>query len=81
VSQLEGTPAVSCPQCSGTELYTRRVPLNGPHGPSLLPGLGSFMHYAEGDVIVCATCGLVRLFAEPAARRNVRSDKNWKRLA
>jgi hypothetical protein len=54
--------------------------LNGSCGISLLPGLGSFMHYAECDVVVCAACGLTRIFAEPAARDNLSSNTHWKRL-
>jgi hypothetical protein len=77
-----GSPsaAKSCPYCGGTDLYTRRVPSGGAHGPYLLAGLGSFMHYADFDVLVCAGCGLTRLFAEPAVRQNVRSSADWKRL-
>jgi hypothetical protein len=70
----------SCPHCGGTDLYTRRVSSGGGQGPYFLAGLGSFMHFAEFDAIVCAGCGLTRFFAEPAARQNVRSSADWKRL-
>jgi predicted nucleic-acid-binding Zn-ribbon protein len=70
----------SCLHCGGTELYVRRVSAGGSEGIYLLPGLGSFMHYAQVDVVLCARCGLTRFFAEPAARENVRSDTGWKRL-
>jgi hypothetical protein len=46
-----------------------------------LQGLGSYLHYAEFDVVVCADCGLTRFFAEPAARENVRGNSEWKHLS
>jgi predicted nucleic-acid-binding Zn-ribbon protein len=69
----------SCPHCAGTELYNRRISSAG-DGIYLLEGLGSFLHHAEFDVVVCAACGLTRFFAEPDARQNLRSNKRWKRL-
>lgn len=69
-----------CPNCSGEELYCRRLSSAGGHGPYLLQGLGSFLHYAEFDVVVCARCGLTRFFAEPEARENVRTNGDWKQL-
>jgi hypothetical protein len=74
------SPSKPCPHCGGTDLYTRRVNSGGGDGTYLLAGLGSFLHFAQFDVIVCADCGLTRLFAEPAARQNVRSSAHWKRL-
>jgi hypothetical protein len=44
----------ACPHCGGTDLYTRRIPAGHEHSSRLLQGLGSFMHFAEGDVVVCA---------------------------
>jgi hypothetical protein len=61
-------------------LYTRRLSAGGGQGPYLLQGLGSFMHFAEFDVVVCAGCGLTWLFAEPEACQNVKSSKDWKSL-
>jgi predicted nucleic-acid-binding Zn-ribbon protein len=72
--------AKPCPHCAGTELYTRRISSGAGEGIYLLRGLGSFLHFAEFDVVVCAGCGLTRFFAEPDARQNVRSNKDWKRL-
>lgn len=71
--------AKPCPHCAGTELYTHRVSSAG-QTIRLLPGLGSFLHFAEFDVVVCAGCGLTRFFAEPAARQNARSSDAWKQL-
>jgi hypothetical protein len=45
-----------------------------------LAGLGWFLHHAQFDVVICAGCGLMRFFAEPAARQNARSNEDWKRL-
>jgi hypothetical protein len=69
----------TCPHCSGCDLYKRRLPLGGGHGPYLLMGLGGFMHYAEFDVVVCADCGLTQLFATSAARANLVKG-GWTRL-
>jgi predicted nucleic-acid-binding Zn-ribbon protein len=70
-----------CPHCSGTELYKRRLGSGGGEGIYLLAGLGRFMHFAQFDVVVCADCGLTRLFAEPEARQNVRSNTDWKHVS
>ncbi|HTU90338.1 MAG TPA: hypothetical protein VMF69_09710 [Gemmataceae bacterium] len=70
----------SCPNCGGGELYHRRLSSAGAYGPQLLAGLGSFLHYADFDVVVCADCGMTRFFAEPEARKNVRSHDEWKTL-
>jgi predicted nucleic-acid-binding Zn-ribbon protein len=76
----KSSAANACPHCGGTHLYTRRVASGSAEGPYLLAGLGSFMHYAAFDAIVCADCGLTRLFAEPAARENIQSSAEWERL-
>ncbi len=68
-----------CPHCGGTYLYSRRIPA-GVNSSCLLMGLGRFLHYAECDVVVCADCGLLQLFAEPDARANLRSSKDWQKV-
>jgi predicted nucleic-acid-binding Zn-ribbon protein len=73
-------PAKPCPNCGGDQLYSRRLSSGDRYGPYLLRGLGSFIHYAAFDVVVCAGCGLTRFFAEPEARQNVMSNADWKRL-
>ena len=78
--QSSTTLSKACPNCGGDELYRRRLSSAGAYGPQLLAGLGSFLHYAEFDVVVCASCGLTQLFAEPEARQNVKSHEEWKRL-
>jgi predicted nucleic-acid-binding Zn-ribbon protein len=77
------TPALpeSCPHCSGTELYVRRLSACGGGGGSyFLQGLGELLHYAHFDVVVCAQCGLTQFFAEPLAQRNVRNHPDWQRI-
>ena len=68
----------SCPDCGGDELYCRRISTSG-EAP-FLAGLGSFLHFAAFDVVVCAGCGLTRFFAEPEARKNVKTNEHWKLL-
>jgi predicted nucleic-acid-binding Zn-ribbon protein len=70
----------SCPVCSGTELYVRRISSGGGGAPYYLAGLGKFLHTAEFDVVVCADCGLTQFFAEPLARKNVRNHPDWRRI-
>jgi hypothetical protein len=78
--QLDTPTPTLCPHCGGNDLYSRRLSSAGSHGPHLLQGLGGFLHYAEFDVVVCASCGLTRFFAEPQARQNVKTNASWKRL-
>jgi hypothetical protein len=73
-------PAKTCPNCGGANLYARRASPADIHGTSLLPGLGSFLHFAEVDVVVCADCGLTQLFAEPSAREKVLQNRDWRRI-
>jgi len=70
----------SCPHCSGTALYVRRLTAFRSGSPYFLDGLGEFFHYAHFDVVVCAKCGLTQFFAEPLAQRNVRSHADWRRI-
>lgn len=69
-----------CPECGGRSLFTRRVDSGGGYGPNLLPGLGGFLSFAKFDVVLCADCGLTRLFASEEARRHLRDAKGWTRL-
>jgi predicted nucleic-acid-binding Zn-ribbon protein len=74
------SPVKACPHCGGTDLYSRRIPAGGVNSPWLLMGLGSFMHFAECDVVVCADCGLTQLFAEPAACQKLKSSSAWQKV-
>jgi len=67
------TPALptSCPHCSSTEFYVRRLSAAGGQGPHFVDGFGKFLHYAHFDVVICAECGLTQFFAAPLARKNV----------
>jgi hypothetical protein len=78
--QASISPAKPCPHCAGTELYSRRRSAAGEQ-LYLLAGLGRFLHTAQMDVVVCVDCGLMRFFAEPKARENARTNKEWKRLS
>jgi DNA-directed RNA polymerase subunit RPC12/RpoP len=72
-----------CSSCGGKTLYKTRKPITrgGGYAPNLLPGLTSaFGSGKVVDVVVCADCGLVRLFAQrPALARLPTSDK-WGRV-
>jgi hypothetical protein len=78
----KGPGSKPCPQCGTTELFSRRVPSETVRRDlSLLAGLGGFFHTAEMDVVLCATCGLMRLFAAPEACERVRTHAEWKRVS
>jgi predicted nucleic-acid-binding Zn-ribbon protein len=70
----------SCTYCDSKQLYTRRLATGGGQGPFLLLGLGSFLHFAEFDVVVCSACGLTQFFAEPMACTNVQQSHDWKHV-
>ena len=69
-----------CPNCEGTNLFTRSVAAATGKGPQFLRGLGSFLHYPRFDVVVCADCGLTRFFAEPGTYQQVASHPSWQRI-
>ena len=76
----------TCDHCNGTNLYNTRIGSagatgwEGMNGPALLPKLGGFFTSAELDVVVCADCGLTRLFAEPEAWAKLATSKRWRRV-
>lgn len=76
-SQLPKT----CPHCGGAELYCRRSPSSTNYSPWPLNGLGSFLHVAAFEVVVCEHCGLTQFFAEPSARRKLKSSSLWERVS
>jgi hypothetical protein len=70
-----------CPECGAAELYTRQT--HAPGGDkygSVLDGLGGIFSHPTVNVVICARCGLLRLFADPGALGEVRSHKDWKRI-
>ena len=67
--------AAPCPNCSGGTLYATTVEM-----PYLLPGLGDFFSHAHFQVVVCANCGLTRLFADEEAVAKLPESKDWIRL-
>lgn len=68
--------AKPCPECGGKNLFTTVTS----SGPVLLPQLGNFFIHPEFQVVVCADCGLTRLFAAPKARAKLASKPNWQRV-
>jgi predicted RNA-binding Zn-ribbon protein involved in translation (DUF1610 family) len=69
-----------CPQCGSNDVFrTEPMGAGGGHAPNLLPGLGKWYAAAKMAVVLCRSCGLIRLFASEEARRNLRSDrKKWR---
>ena len=70
-----------CPQCDGTEVHQRQnVCVAGSSGPDLLPGLGRWFSGAKATVVVCRSCGFIRLFAAPEARDKMSASEKWTRV-
>ena len=74
------TNSKPCPDCGGVTLYQTSIKSAGPYGPMLLPGLGSLFRFARFEIVVCADCGLTRLYAEPDARAKLSKVRAWKRM-
>jgi predicted nucleic-acid-binding Zn-ribbon protein len=70
----------TCPECGGATLYTTTVNAAGGYGPNFLPGLGGFFRMAKFDVVVCATCGLTRFYAEAKAREKLPQSARWQKV-
>jgi hypothetical protein len=69
-----------CPNCDSNEVF-RSDPISagGGHAPNLLPGLGKWHSPAKMHVVVCRSCGLMRLFAAEDAMSRLTSDrKKWR---
>jgi hypothetical protein len=71
-----------CPNCGSAELYVcvKPVPSGGGYAPDLLPGLHPWFRGAKLRNVLCASCGLLRQFADEAAREIVRTSGKWRRL-
>lgn len=74
--------SVVCPACGGKDLYVtiKTISGGGGYAPDLLPDLHRWFKPGSFRVVLCADCGLHRMFAEPEARQAVRSSKKWQRL-
>lgn len=74
--------SVVCPACGGKDLYVtaKLIPGGGGYAPDLLPGLHRWFRPGVFRAVLCADCGMHRMFAEPEAREAVRTSKKWKKL-
>ena len=70
-----------CPHCDSNEVYERPDVQAGSSGPNLLPGLGRWYCGATATIVVCRSCGLVRLFASPEARGKMADSQKWTRVS
>ncbi len=80
MSELQPPVLSTCPECGGHSLYQTTGRAGTPHANLLLPGLGSFLTYAEVQIRVCADCGLIRYYAAPAALAKLRTSPRWQPL-
>src|SRR5262245_37248080 len=70
-----------CPNCGSRELFETAVPANrGAGGVSLLPGLARLFRRTMISVVVCADCGLTRLFAGVDERSRIVQSPWWRRV-
>jgi len=73
-----------CPECASDELYeTTKDVWSGSgtaHFDDVLPGLGGLFSTAKLSVLVCADCGLTRLFASHDACAQLSRSPNWARV-
>jgi hypothetical protein len=70
-----------CPECDSREVFKREdVAANNGHGPDLLTGLGPWYRSAKMTVVVCRSCGLMRLYASSEARAKLSEAKKWTRV-
>ena len=71
-----------CPSCDGGNLFetVKDVSAGGGYAPNYLPGLGGLFVAEKFSVVICADCGLTRLFATRRAREKVRESAKWKRV-
>jgi hypothetical protein len=57
-----------CPACGERTLFVSEPQgANGGYGPELLPGLGGWLSRAKMRIVLCKSCGLMRLFGDQAA--------------
>ncbi len=70
-----------CPECGSSETYEHGdVSAKGGNGPDLLPGASGFFKTAKLRVVVCKSCGFVRLYASQAALTKITTEHGWQRL-
>jgi predicted nucleic-acid-binding Zn-ribbon protein len=74
---------VVCPTCGGTEFYRAIKPISagGGYAPNLLPGLGTWRGAEQFHVVLCANCGLTRLFARQEALEKLPTSSKWERVS
>ena len=83
------TETKKCPECGAESLFHTRTKANGTgaYGPHYLEGLGTpvlsgliQMDRAKFQVVVCADCGLTRLYADGESRAKLPKADNWQRI-
>ena len=70
-----------CPECAGcTVLRHRFVDVASVVGARLMPVGGGPWAEATFEVLVCADCGLTRMFAEPRTLTRFRESAEWRKV-
>lgn len=73
--------ATPCPACSSEKVYKYKKPITagGGYAPQLIPGI-SLMSAGKFTPVVCASCGLVRFFADGRTVERIEASKHWSRV-
>jgi DNA-directed RNA polymerase subunit RPC12/RpoP len=71
----------ACPACSSERIYKykKAIAAGGGYAPQLLPGT-SAMSAGKFTPVVCASCGLVRFFADERTVERIEHSKHWSRV-
>ena len=71
-----------CPDCGSKQIFIAVKPVGagGGYAPYYLPGLGTFWHPANFEIVLCGDCGLTRFYATPDALSKLPSSDKWRRL-
>jgi len=63
IEQLETLEELVIQKVAVSDILAYPIAAVGNFGPNLLPGLGTAFNPPKMHVVICASCGLIRLFA------------------
>lgn len=79
---MQNAAALHCPECNSAELYETVIDPDSSlgFGPNLLPALSGFMQGARLKLVLCQSCGLLRMYASQSARERLSDSTFWSRV-
>jgi predicted nucleic-acid-binding Zn-ribbon protein len=69
-----------CPECNGTEFYSKEVAAVGGCGPDLLPGTGHVFAPGMFRLCVCGQCGYVKWFVPERLLDNIKTKGKFQKM-